>query len=146
MIERARVGTLAPVMVALVFLVALNLRPALTSVGPLLPRIGGEAGLSEGAQGLLGALPLLAFAVISPLVQHPARRFGVERTLLAVAVGADRVRGRSGGGGRLGAGTRAAAARRIVGGRPVHGAGPVRAAARRRPRAGWSSAPPRRPP
>ncbi|USX54595.1 MFS transporter [Lentzea sp. HUAS12] len=86
MIERVRVGALAPVMVALVFLVALNLRPALTSVGPLLPRIGGETGLSEGAQGLLGALPLLAFAVISPLVQHPARRFGVERTLLAALV------------------------------------------------------------
>jgi MFS transporter, CP family, cyanate transporter len=84
MIERTRVR--ASLLVALVFLVALNLRPALTTVGPLLPQIGGEAGLSEGAQGLLGALPLLAFAAISPLVQHPARRFGVERTLLAALV------------------------------------------------------------
>ena len=84
MIERVR--TSAPLVVALVFLVALNLRPALTSVGPLLPQIGSEAGLSEGAQGLLGALPLLAFAVVSPLVRHPARLFGVERTLLAALV------------------------------------------------------------
>ncbi|GHH40007.1 CynX/NimT family MFS transporter [Lentzea cavernae] len=88
MIERtrARRATWPAVLVALVFLVALNLRPALTSVGPLLPQIGGEAGLSEGAQGLLGALPLLAFAAISPLVTHPARRFGLERTLLAALV------------------------------------------------------------
>lgn len=80
------VRTWAPVLVASVFLVALNLRPALTTVGPLLPRIGEDAGLTEGAQGLLGALPLLAFAAISPLVQHPARRFGVERTLWAALV------------------------------------------------------------
>lgn len=73
----------APVLVALVFLVALNLRPALTSVGPLLPRIGEDLGLNEGMLGLLGTLPLLAFALISPLVQHPARRFGMERSLLA---------------------------------------------------------------
>src|SRR5690625_7449406 len=73
----------APVLVALVFLVALNLRPALTSVGPLLPRIGEDLGLNEGMLGLLAALPLLAFALISPLVQHPARRFGMERSLLA---------------------------------------------------------------
>ncbi|MFD4669942.1 CynX/NimT family MFS transporter [Lentzea sp. NPDC058450] len=82
----ARTGAMAPVLVALVFLVALNLRPTLTTVGPLLPRIGDETGLSEGAQGFLGALPLLAFAAISPLVQHPARRFGVERTLLVALV------------------------------------------------------------
>ncbi|HEX7303739.1 MFS transporter [Lentzea sp.] len=84
--QAVRRGWWAAVLVASVFLVALNLRPALTSVGPLLPRIGDEAGLSEGAQGLLGALPLLAFAVVSPLVQHPARRFGVERSLLAALV------------------------------------------------------------
>ncbi|GGM86532.1 cyanate transporter [Lentzea pudingi] len=81
-----KVRTWAPVLVASVFLVALNLRPALTSVGPLLPRIGAEAGLTEGMQGLLGALPLLAFAAISPLIQHPARRFGAERSLMAALV------------------------------------------------------------
>lgn len=92
----------ALVVVALVFLVALNLRPALTSVGPLLPQIGDEVGLNEGMQGLLGALPLLAFALISPLVQHPARRFGMERSLLAalifLAVGAV-IRSYTGNGG-----------------------------------------------
>lgn len=76
----------APVLVALIFLVPLNLRPALTSVGPLLPQIGEDLRVNEGMQGLLGALPLLAFALVSPLVQHPARRFGMERCLLAALV------------------------------------------------------------
>ncbi len=79
-------GSMTPVMAALVFLVALNLRPALTSVGPLLPTIGAEEGLNEGLQGLLGALPLLAFAVVSPLVHLASRRLGMERTIL-VALG-----------------------------------------------------------
>ena len=81
----------APVGATLVFLVALNLRPALTSVGPLLPRIGASTGLGKGVQGLLGALPLIAFAVISPLVHRVSRRLGMERAvllaLLALAAG-----------------------------------------------------------
>lgn len=71
-----------PVLVALVFLVALNLRPAVTSVGPVLPRMAEELALSEPLQGLLGALPLLAFAVGSPLVHRLTRRTGVDVALL----------------------------------------------------------------
>ncbi|WP_207344519.1 MFS transporter [Arthrobacter sp. E3] len=79
-------ASMTPVMVALVFLVALNLRPALTAVGPLLPMIGAEENLGKGLQGLLGALPLLAFAAVSPLVHLVSRRLGMERTIL-VALG-----------------------------------------------------------
>lgn len=86
MTKTTTTGRWAPVVVALVFLVALNLRPALTSVGPLLPQIGDDLGLNEGMLGLIGTLPLLAFALVSPLVQHPARRFGMERTLLAALI------------------------------------------------------------
>ncbi|MEV0902144.1 MFS transporter [Actinoplanes sp. NPDC049802] len=67
---------------ATVFLVALCLRPAITAVGPLLPRIGVDEGLGEAAQGLLGALPLLAFAFVSPLVHRLSGRFGMERAVL----------------------------------------------------------------
>ncbi len=74
-----------------VFLAAACLRPAITSVGPLLNRIGDDTGLSETLLGLLGALPLLAFAAVSPVVQRPARRLGAERVvgwaLLALAGG-----------------------------------------------------------
>ncbi|MFF0342117.1 CynX/NimT family MFS transporter [Kribbella sp. NPDC004875] len=66
---------------ATAFVVALSLRPALTAVGPVLPRIGQDLHLGEAAQGLLGTLPLLAFAVASPLVHLAARRFGMERAV-----------------------------------------------------------------
>lgn len=83
----ARAGLGAALLTALVFAVALNLRPALTSVGPVLPHLGADLGLNEGMQGVLGAVPLVALAVVSPLVFHPARRFGLERALLAALVG-----------------------------------------------------------
>jgi CP family cyanate transporter-like MFS transporter len=66
---------------ATAFVVALSLRPALTAVGPVLPRIGLDLHLGEAAQGLLGTLPLLAFAVASPLVHFASRRFGMERAV-----------------------------------------------------------------
>ncbi|TDD45263.1 MFS transporter [Kribbella antibiotica] len=75
-------GRWAAAITATVFLVALCLRPALTAVGPVLPRIGADEGLGETAQGLLAALPLLAFAAASPLVHFASRRFGMERTVL----------------------------------------------------------------
>ena len=66
----------------LVFLVSLNLRPAITGVGPILPMIGESEGLAEGPLGILGAIPLLAFAAISPLVHWPSRKFGIDRMVL----------------------------------------------------------------
>lgn len=68
---------------AFVFLVAFNLRPAITAVGPLLPQIGADVGIDEGAQGLLGSLPLLAFAAVSPFVHRISRRLGFEGAILA---------------------------------------------------------------
>jgi CP family cyanate transporter-like MFS transporter len=62
--------------------VAANLRPALTSVGPLIDLIRQDLGLSATAAGLLNSLPLFAFAVFSPLA-HFANRIGIERTLAA---------------------------------------------------------------
>ncbi|WP_375493647.1 MFS transporter, partial [uncultured Jatrophihabitans sp.] len=84
-----------------VFLAAACLRSSITSVGPLLGRIADDTGLSDTLLGLLGALPLLAFGVVSPLVQPVARRVGAERlvgaALLGVALGVA-VRSAPGGG------------------------------------------------
>lgn len=63
-------------------LIATNLRPALTSVGPLIGDIRAATGMSSAVAGLLTTLPLLAFGVLSPLVPGLARRMGVERVLL----------------------------------------------------------------
>ena len=66
-----------------VLLVAACLRPAITSVGPVLDRIGATHGLSRGTEGLLAALPLLAFAAVSPLTHRLGLRLGMDRTVLA---------------------------------------------------------------
>ncbi|GAB2608355.1 CynX/NimT family MFS transporter [Pseudactinotalea suaedae] len=84
--RRAVATRWAPLLAALVFLVGINLRPAVTSVGPVLPRIGSDLGLSEPVQGLLGSLPVLAFAVGSPLVHRLTRRTGVDGALLLALV------------------------------------------------------------
>ncbi|MFD1214437.1 CynX/NimT family MFS transporter [Arthrobacter sp. GCM10027362] len=82
----------APVlMMAGIMLVAANLRPVLTAVGPLLDQIGADTGLGEAALGFLAAVPLLAFGAFSPLAHGISGRFGVERTvfvsLLVLAAG-----------------------------------------------------------
>jgi len=63
-------------------LIAANLRPSLTSVGPLLKTLQDELSLSATAAGLLSSLPLLAFAGCAPLARL-ARQHGAERMLLA---------------------------------------------------------------
>jgi CP family cyanate transporter-like MFS transporter len=66
-----------------VVVLAANLRAALTAVGPLAGEIRADTGISGGVLGLVTTLPLLAFAVLSPLAPRLARRFGIERALLA---------------------------------------------------------------
>lgn len=69
-----------------VLVVAASLRAAITSVGPLLTLIGNDTHLSKSALGLLGAIPLAAFAIVSPLVQWLVKRFGTERAVLLALV------------------------------------------------------------
>jgi CP family cyanate transporter-like MFS transporter len=66
--------------------VAANLRPSLTGVGPLMDRVQADLGLPPAAAGLLNTLPLLAFAVISPMVPRLAARRGPERVLAGALV------------------------------------------------------------
>ncbi|WP_157267904.1 MFS transporter [Azohydromonas aeria] len=64
-------------------LIAANLRPALMGVGPLLKQIQADTGLSPSTLGWLITMPVIAFGAVSPLAAPLARRFGLERTLLA---------------------------------------------------------------
>lgn len=64
--------------------VAANLRPALTSVGPMLPEVKSDLGLSVAQAALLSTTPLLFFALAAPLAPRLAVRLGLERTILAV--------------------------------------------------------------
>lgn len=69
-------------LVLAIVLVSLNLRSALTVVGPLIRDLRHGDGLSSTAVGLLAAAPLLAFGLVSPLGPRLAERFGIERSLV----------------------------------------------------------------
>lgn len=63
-------------------LAAVNLRPALSSVGPVLPSIRQQLGLSNALAGLLTAIPTLCFALLAPVGTRLGVRFGLERTVV----------------------------------------------------------------
>ncbi|MDX1638167.1 MAG: MFS transporter [Balneolaceae bacterium] len=73
-------------LIAGILLIALNLRPALAGVGPLIGSIRDATGLSNTMLGLLTTLPLLAFAGLSTLTSLVTKRFGVEETLAGALV------------------------------------------------------------
>ena len=64
-----------------VLLIAVNLRVSFVSVGPVLANISSDLGLSSAAAGFLTGLPLIAFAVFSPLAPGFATRLGLDRAL-----------------------------------------------------------------
>lgn len=65
-------------------LVALNLRPALSSMAPLLGQVSDSLGLSASQAGLLTTLPVLCLGLFAPLAPILARRFGSERVVLGI--------------------------------------------------------------
>ncbi|WP_296259410.1 MULTISPECIES: CynX/NimT family MFS transporter [unclassified Pseudomonas] len=65
-------------------LVALNLRPALSSMAPLLSEVSASLGLSAARAGLLTTLPVLCLGLFAPLAPVLARRFGSERVVLGI--------------------------------------------------------------
>ena len=67
--------------ILLMILVGLNLRPALSSLAPLLPRIEGEGELSVLTLSLLTTLPVLCLGLFAPFAPWLARRLGMERSL-----------------------------------------------------------------
>ncbi|MGR8011339.1 CynX/NimT family MFS transporter [Streptomyces hypolithicus] len=72
-------------------LAALNLRPAITSLGPLLEEVRGGLGMSGSVAGLLTSVPPLCFAVFGLAAPRLARRFGpgviVCAAMAAIATG-----------------------------------------------------------
>ncbi|MEV1248964.1 MFS transporter [Nonomuraea sp. NPDC049750] len=69
-----------------IVLAALNLRTAVTSVGPLLDQLAGALGMSSVGTGLLTTLPVLAFATVGAVTPTLARRVGEHRLLLLALV------------------------------------------------------------
>src|SRR5690625_2239356 len=65
-----------------IVVVAFNLRPAITSIGPLIGMIRLDLGLEHWSAGLLTSLPLLAFAAMSPIVPQLGNRHTNERMMV----------------------------------------------------------------
>ena len=60
---------------------AVNLRPGITSLAPLIERIAQELSLSRGFISLTTALPVLCMGLLAPLAPRLAVRLGLERTI-----------------------------------------------------------------
>lgn len=78
---RARGGVALAVAIVLA---AANLRPAVSSLGPVLADVRADLGLSGTAAAVLTALPVLCFGVGALVAPRLARRVGSETTLVAV--------------------------------------------------------------
>src|SRR3569623_734702 len=67
-------------------LVAFNLRPAVTSVGPLLQELLQALGFDRTEAGILTTLPVLCFGLIGPVAPMLGRRFGAENIIFAALI------------------------------------------------------------
>ncbi|MCX5436442.1 CynX/NimT family MFS transporter [Streptomyces sp. NBC_00063] len=63
-------------MIVSIVLAALNLRPAITSLGALLEEVRDGLGMSGSVAGLLTSVPPLCFAIFGVMAPRLARRFG----------------------------------------------------------------------
>ncbi|SFA94856.1 MFS transporter, CP family, cyanate transporter [Lentibacillus halodurans] len=70
-------------LIAGIIVIAFNLRAAITSVGPLANVIGDDLGLDSWSIGILTSLPLVAFAVMSPVAPKLGRKYSNEVVLIA---------------------------------------------------------------
>ena len=84
----SRVRTAA--LVVAVLLIALNLRPAVVAVSPLLAQIRADLGIGGAVAGLITTLPVLCFGLLAPFAGRLARRIGLETALLRGAARPDR--------------------------------------------------------
>jgi CP family cyanate transporter-like MFS transporter len=81
---RSRFGTI--LLLAAIVAVALNQRPAVVAVAPVLGQLRAETGLSSALAGLLTTLPVLCFGAFAPAAPRLARRIGLETAVAASLV------------------------------------------------------------
>ena len=74
-------------LLAALFLGALALRPQLVGVGPLLPEIDEDLGVSHAVAGLLGTIPVLCMGLFAPPAAYVAGRFGTRAAIAACLAG-----------------------------------------------------------
>lgn len=70
-----------------IIFVAANMRGPITSVGPLVGIIRDDLLISNTLAGFITTLPLLAFALFSPIVPSLSRKFGLEKVIFFSMIG-----------------------------------------------------------
>jgi CP family cyanate transporter-like MFS transporter len=63
------------------FLAALTLRPQLVGIGPLLPRVERDLGVSHAVAGLLASVPVLCMGLFAPPAAYLVARIGTRRAI-----------------------------------------------------------------
>jgi CP family cyanate transporter-like MFS transporter len=74
-------------LLAALFLGALALRPQLVGVGPLLPEIDEDLGISHAVAGLLGTIPVLCMGLFAPPAAYLAGRLGTRAAIATCLAG-----------------------------------------------------------
>jgi CP family cyanate transporter-like MFS transporter len=74
--EPRAAAKIRPLAVVGLVLVAINLRPAVTSLGPVLEEVRAGLGMSAAVAGLLTSVPAVCFAVVGSTAPLLARRWG----------------------------------------------------------------------
>lgn len=80
MSEKKRKSALGLMVIAILF-VALNLRPAISSIGPMLEPIRVDLNLSNSEVSLLTAVPVFCMGLFAPLAIVFGRKFGMKRSI-----------------------------------------------------------------
>jgi CP family cyanate transporter-like MFS transporter len=76
--SRTRSRAAAVLLLAAIVAVALNQRPAVVAVAPVLGDLRSDTGLSSALAGLLTTVPVLCFGAFAPVAPRLARRIGLE--------------------------------------------------------------------
>ena len=71
----------AAILILGILLIAANLRSPVTGIGPVLDQVIDSLSLTAPQAGMLTTLPLLAFALASPLATALAKKQGLERSM-----------------------------------------------------------------
>lgn len=69
------------ILLLVLILISINLRPALTSVAPVMEQIVADLSLSRASAGLITTIPVLLMGFLAPIAPLLARRWGQERIL-----------------------------------------------------------------
>jgi CP family cyanate transporter-like MFS transporter len=80
-VDPARSGAFPVALTVGVVLIAINLRPAVASVGAVLDDVRRDVGLSAFGASLLTALPIVCFGAVAPLAPRLGRRLGLRPAL-----------------------------------------------------------------